>query len=177
VRTHHSSVQERGGTVRGLCPCPSGAVQCKCSAMQNDCVHCSMVRTNTTPGWFLWFRGQFQSLAMRVLIEVLQAHNRLLQQDCRGKRGTCRAPHVHALQGPWEHHMLLHKTASHVLLCSWCCCAGDHPIAGDRLKRYLAIGASLATARAHKVGPVIQDCMYAGFKGGGCGAYVGSASG
>jgi hypothetical protein len=30
-------------------------------------------------------------------------------------------------------------------------CAGDHPIAGDRLKRYLAIGASLANARAHKV--------------------------
>lgn len=31
------------------------------------------------------------------------------------------------------------------------CAAGDHPIAGDRLKRYLAIGASLANARAHKV--------------------------
>lgn len=31
------------------------------------------------------------------------------------------------------------------------CCPGDHPIASDRLKRYLAIGASLANARAHKV--------------------------
>jgi len=28
---------------------------------------------------------------------------------------------------------------------------GDYSIASDRLKRYLAIGASLATARAHKV--------------------------
>jgi hypothetical protein len=33
-----------------------------------------------------------------------------------------------------------------------CCPAGDNPIASDRLKRYLAIGASLANARAHKVG-------------------------
>lgn len=51
-----------------------------------------------------------------------------------------------------------------------CVCAGDHPIAGDRLKRYLAIGASLANARAHKVrGPwlILCMCMQAGGGSGG----------
>jgi hypothetical protein len=35
------------------------------------------------------------------------------------------------------------------LLCV--CLAGDFTIASDRLRRYIAIGSSLATARAHKV--------------------------
>jgi hypothetical protein len=154
------------------------AVRCSASAVQCRTIACTAVWCGQTPLQVGFYGSEGDSSHLPGM---------RLSRFCKHMTGDCSriAEGSEAPAGPLMFMRCkapgnTHDAAYDSFSCAFvflCCSAGDHPIAGDRLKRYLAIGASLATARAHKVGPIIQDCMYAGFKGGGCGDYVGSPSG